>query len=162
VDAGRLGNGAVVAGVAALIVLIGLFLLDWYSVDESAIAPVQIEHSYLAGSPSQMPNDLTVSNPPGFSAWDSAGFLGTIANLIILAAALGALGIAYSMGRGSPLSAGAAPTLLLLGGAAALMVVLRMIFPVEDFTSLDTGIWVTLAGTLGVAAGAAAQRRPTS
>src|SRR5438876_902789 len=106
-DASRLGGGAVVAVISALIVLVGLFLLDWYSVDQSAIAPVQIERSFLAqvpGTPSQAPNDLNVATPANAGAWDGAGFLGTIANLIVLAAALGALGAAYSQAGGTPLS----------------------------------------------------------
>jgi hypothetical protein len=156
-DASRLGSGAVVAVISALIVLLGLFLLDWYSVDQSAIAPVQIERSFLAqlpGASPQVPNDLNVASPPNFSAWDGAGFLGTIANLIILAAALAPLALAFSLARGSPLSEGAPRGLLLLGAAAALMVLLRMLSPPEDHLSLEAGIWLTFAGTLGLLTGA--------
>jgi hypothetical protein len=172
-QAGRLGRGALTATVAAVVVLAGMFFLDWYSFDEHAIAPVQIERSYLAQTPSaptQVPNDLSVSAPSNFSAWDGADWLAVFANFVILAAALRALWTAFSLAREAPLSAGAWGGLLYLSALAVLMVLLRMIFPVEEGTSLEAGIWVTLLGTLGLVAGALmlraeaapARRTPTS
>jgi hypothetical protein len=160
-NAERLGSGAVVAGLSAVVVLIGIFFLDWYDVDTSAIAPVQIHVPYLAQlgpSPTQVPNDLNFSAPASFSAWDSADLLAVIANIVILAAAFGALGALYSLSRGT-LSEGAVPGLTLLSAAAVVMVVLRMIFPVEDHLTLASGIWFTLAGTVGLLAGSVMMRR---
>ena len=161
-DASRLENGAVVAVGSALIVLVGLFLLDWYSPDTNAIAPVRIEHAFLAqlpGTPPQLPNDLNVSTPSNVGAWDGAGFFGTIANLIVLAAALGALAVALLQALGSQLPERALPLLLALSAAAVLVVVLRMLLPPADHLSLEIGIWVTLAGSLGLLAGAVSLRR---
>ena len=75
-ELGKLRRGELIAAVGGLLLLIALFLFDWYS----------------AGASVTLPLGTTVNVSGDFGAWDSEGFLGFIANLVILAAALSAVG----------------------------------------------------------------------
>jgi len=165
-DTSRVGPGDWIAALGGVVLLIALFVLDWYSL-EPAIAPLEISSSLLAqvAPPTEVPPieipqfDLAVD----LKAWDEQGFLGTIANLVMLAAALWAIvavgirsGIA-NVGTGTDTGSVTAA----LGIAAAVMVVLRIIFPV-DATGADTnlkfGIFVALIGAALIALGGVMSR----
>ena len=69
-----------VAAVGGLVLLVAMFLFDWYEI------------SGFGGLIEQFGDAVGVDT--GIRAWDGQGFLGTIANLVILAAAVAAIGLA--------------------------------------------------------------------
>jgi hypothetical protein len=133
VESNRIGPGNLVAALGAVVLLVGMFFLNWYEVGD-------------AGTDT-------------FGAWEEQGFLGTIANLLMVAAAASSLGIAFSTARGQATSEMSASAALLLALAGVAMVVLRVIFPVDEVNgfefdpSLEVGIYVTLAGALIILGG---------
>ena len=147
-----------VAALGGLVLLIALFFLDWYRL-ELEIAPLEIGAAFLAQvePPTEVPiPQLDVDQNIG--AWDGEGFLGTIANLIMLAAAVWAIvAVGFRAGVAEvELGIEAGRLTMLAGIAAALMVFLRMIFtPGGDGveTSLEFGIFVALAGAILIALG---------
>jgi hypothetical protein len=138
-DWSKVRGGELVAAIGGAVLLIALLFLNWYSV---------------AGVPGQA-GDL--------GAWDDQGFLGTLANLIILAAAVTALGLAVvtatSRTVAMPVATGALTTAL--GALATLMVVLRLIFQPDieilgfkvAETNLQFGVFVALVSALAVTYG---------
>jgi hypothetical protein len=149
-DLSRLRRGEITAFVGALIVLLGLFVPPWYSTTGAELE--------AAGGPGG-------SIPASFGAWSGAGWLGALGNLLLLAAAVFAIGVVISGGRGIELD-GSGNRLLGLSLAATAVVVLRMIFTptsLSDYhfsTDFRIGIFVTLFGTLVLVWGAW-RRRPT-
>jgi hypothetical protein len=143
-DLARLRRGEVTAAVGALIVLLGLFVTPWY---EAAGANLEV-----TGGPGG-------TIPSSFGAWSGAGWLGMIANLVILFAALFAIGAAVVGARGIEWD-GSGNRLFGFALAAIAAVVLRMIFTPTSLSGykfdsdLRLGIFVTLAGTLVLAWGA--------
>jgi hypothetical protein len=138
IDLSRLRRGEVTAVVGSLIVLLGLFVPPWYAASGAQLA---------SGAD---PGGIA---PAEFGAWSGAGWLGTIGNLVVLAAAVYAIGAVASGGRGIEWD-GSGIRLLVLSLAASLVVVLRMAFPpsalsgYEFVADLGLGIFVTLVGTL--------------
>ncbi len=177
------------AGLGAIIVLIGLFLLPWYKVDEAKLAPLQISANLYAQATTTAPTtttptapttpgqtttpavptipDVTVNAPPAhFGAWRGQGFLGTLANFVILAAAIVALALALLAAAGESHPIGEPGRVITgLGVAALVMLILRMFFPVEEIAGfefdagLKYGIFITLIGTLMVIAGGLLQQQ---
>jgi hypothetical protein len=156
-DTSRVGPGDWIAAIGGLVLLIALFFFDWYSL-EPDIAPVEIGASFLAQvePPTEIPGLEIPSLDIG--AWDGQGFLGTIANLIMIAAAVWAIVVvALKAGVGN----GEAPgdpsrTTIALGIAATVMVLLRIIFtPGEEGldASLKFGIFLALIGAVLIAIG---------
>jgi hypothetical protein len=132
-DLSKLRRGELVAAVGGIVLLFVLLFLDWYKV---------------GGIPGAI---------GGFGAWDHQGFTGTIANLVILAAGVAAVGLAIVTATsrtvalpvaGSALTAG-------LGIGAVVMVLLRMLFQPGpgELIDLEFAIWVALAGAIAVAVG---------
>jgi hypothetical protein len=160
VDLARVERGYLVAAVGGLVLLVSLLFLNWYSVGEAEIAPIEIGANLLA---QVEPIEIDLPERPGenFGAWESPGFLGTLANLVMLAAGAWAIAVAGMRAAGSAaIEEEAAASLTAgLGIAAVVMVVLRIIFPVEEIAgfefdaSLEFGIFVALAGALLVAIG---------
>ena len=147
-----------IAALGGLMLLIALFFLDWYSL-ELEIAPLEIGAAFLAQvePPTEVPIPQ-VDVDQNIGAWDGEGFLGTIANLIMLAAAVWAIvAVGFRAGVADvELGIEAARLTMLAGIAAAVMVFLRMIFtPGGDGvdTSLEFGIFVALAGAILIALG---------
>jgi hypothetical protein len=147
-----------IAALGGLVLLVALFFLDWYSL-ELEIAPLEIGAAFLAQvePPTEVPiPQVDVDETIG--AWDGEGFLGTIANLIMLAAAVWAI-LAVGIRAGVAdveLGIEAGRLTVLAGIAAVIMVFLRMIFtPGGDGveTSLEFGIFVALAGAILIALG---------
>jgi hypothetical protein len=149
-DLARLRRGEATAVVGALIVLLGLFVPPWY---EAQSASLEV-HAGPGGA-----------IPASFGAWSGAGWLGTIGDLVILAAALFAIGAAAVGARGIEWD-GRGNRFLALSVAAVVVVVLRMIITPTSLSGyrfdagLRLGIFVTLIGTLVVAWGAWRRRLP--
>jgi hypothetical protein len=134
-DLGKLRRGELIAAVGGLLLLIALFVLDWYS--RTALPLVQ--------------------DSAGIKAWEDLGFFGAIANLVILAAALSAVGLAVltATSRAVALPVAASAITASLGIAAVGMVLLRMIFQPGSnaLTDIEAGIVVALIASLIVAYG---------
>lgn len=165
-DTSRVGPGEWLAALGGLVLLISLFFLDWYTL-EPEIAPLEIGASFLAQEPpTEIPGIEIPDIEADIGAWDEQGFLGTIANLVMLAAGAWAL-VAVPLKAGS--TNGGAPDVgrinAALGVAAAIMVLLRIIFtPGDDGidTSLKFGIFVALVGAVLIALGGLMSRNGTT
>jgi hypothetical protein len=125
VDLSKVRNAEWLAGIAGLVLLISMFGFDWYE----AVRPL--------GS-------------IGIKAWDGQGLSGSLANLVILVAALSgiALVVLTATSRTVALPVAASALTAQLGAAAVVMVALRMIFQPgpNEFTELESGIFIALAG----------------
>ena len=130
-----------IAAAGGLLLLIALFFFTWYS----------------AGTSVTLPLGTTVSVSGDFGAWDSEGFFGFIANLIILAAGVSAVGLAVltATSRTIALPVAASAITAALGIAAVVMVLLRMLFQPgpNDLVSLKFGILLALIAAAIVAYG---------
>jgi hypothetical protein len=148
-DLARLRRGEITAVCGALLVLLGLFVPPWYEASHATLE--------AGGGPGG-------TIPASFGAWSGAGWLGTIGDLVILAAALFAIGTAVAGARGIEWD-GSGNRLFGISVAAVVAVTARMIFTPTSLsgyrfdTGLRLGIFVTLVGTLALAWGAW-RRRP--
>jgi hypothetical protein len=140
VDLGKLRRGETIAAAGGLLLLIALFFVDWYSAGVSVTVP-----------------GGTVSVSGDFGPWDSEGLLGFIANLVILAAAISAVGLAVltATSRTIALPVAASAATATLGIAAVVMILLRMIFQPGPNVQVDLkfGILLALIAALIVAYG---------
>jgi hypothetical protein len=167
-DTSRVGPGEWIAALGGVALLIALFFLDWYSLEPN-IAPLEISASFLAqvDPPTEIPGLPAIPEVDlDLKAWDEQGFLGTVANLVMLAAAVWAivaLGLRAS-GGDVDIPMGGANLTALLGIAATVMVVLRILFPVDEIGGLEFdaglqfGIFVALAGAVLIALGGVMSR----
>jgi hypothetical protein len=170
-ETSRVGPGEWIAAAGGVVLLIALFFLDWYSVEPN-IAPLEIGASFLAQEPpTEAPPGLEIPQVDvsvDLNAWDEQGFLGTIANLVMLAAAVWAI-VAVGLRAGAGQSpADPERVTAALGIAAAVMVLLRIIFPVGEIGGIDVdsslkfGIFVALIGALLIALGGVMSRGATT
>jgi hypothetical protein len=140
-DLGKLRRGELIAAAGGLLLLIALFFFDWYS----------------AGTSVTLPLGTTVSVSGDFGAWDGEGFFGFLANLIILAAGVSAVGLAVltATSRTIALPVAASAITTALGIGAVVMVLLRMLFQPgpNDLVTLKFGIWLALLAAVVVAYG---------
>lgn len=150
-DLSLLRRGEITATIAALLILVGLLVVPWYSA-----AHAQLDPSFSPGG----------TAPAEFGAWTGIGALGLLANAVVLAAALAAIGVAAAGARGIELD-GSGRRLLGLSIAATVAVLLRMAFR-PDLVSgyridagLRFGIFWTLVGTLILVWGAAMRAQRT-
>jgi hypothetical protein len=138
-DLSKLRRGELIAALGGVVLLISLLFINWYG---------------IKGVPGQL---------VGFGAWDDQGFLGTIANLVILAAGLAAVSLAILTATARTVALPVATSALTagLGAGATVMVLLRMVFEpdvhvlvftVEDVT-LRSGIYIALVSAIAVAIG---------
>ena len=136
----KLRRGELIAAVGGIVLLITLFFFDWYAVDVNISTPFG-----------------DIGGGAEFGAWDGQGFTGTIANLVILAAAIAAVGLAVvtATSRTVALPVAASALTAGLGIGAVVMVVLRMLFqPGEnEFIELRFGIWLALISSAVIAYG---------
>jgi hypothetical protein len=139
-DLSKIRRGEMVAAVGGLVLLIALFFFNWYSAGAEVSTPL--------GS---------VNIEGDFGAWDGQGFLGTVANLVILAAAVAAVGLAVvtATSRTVALPVAASALTAGLGIGAVVMVLLRMLFQPgpNNLIDLKFGILLALIGALVVAYG---------
>jgi len=149
-DVTRLRRGEITAAAGALIVLLGLFVTPWYEAQGATFEALGRPNGEI---------------PASFGAWSGAGWLGTIGDLVILAAALFALAALIFGARGIEVD-GRGNWLLGLSVAAVIVVVLRIIITPTSLSGyefdadLRLGIFVTLAGALVLAWGAWRRRLP--
>jgi hypothetical protein len=136
----KLRRGELIAAIGGIVLLITLFFLDWYAVDVNISTPFG-----------------DIGGGAEFGAWDGQGFTGTIANLVILAAAIAAVGLAIvtATSRTVALPVAASALTAGLGIGAVVMVALRMLFqPGEnEFIELRFGIWLALISSAVIAYG---------
>jgi hypothetical protein len=139
-DLGKIRGGQLIAAIGGIVLLISLLFLNWYGVGAS------VQTSF--GS---------ISVGADFGAWDGQGFAGTIANLIMLAAGIAAVGLALltATSRTVALPVAASALTAGLGFAAVAMVVLRILFQPGPNAVVDLkfGIFVALVGALAIAYG---------
>jgi hypothetical protein len=161
-DIRRAGRGLLLAAAGGFVLLIALLFMNWYSIGPGKIAPVQIDSSFFAQStpPLSAPPHNPAPSEPDFGAWHSAGVLGFLGDLVLLGAGLAAIGLAAARTAGSgPPGDIPARWLTILGIAAVIVVVLRMLFPVDEISGykfdagLEAGIFVALAGAILIAVG---------
>jgi len=143
-DLARLRRGEITAVCGALLVLLGLFVPPWYEASRATLEG--------SGGPGG-------TIPASFGPWSGAGWLGVIGDLIILAAALFAIGTALAGARGIEWD-GSGNLLFGLSVAAVVAVALRILVTPTSLSGyrfeagLRLGIFVTLAGSLILAWGA--------
>ncbi len=133
-DMNKLKPGEIIAAIGAIILLIGILFLNWYSFGGD------IETAFG-----------NFSAKTSIGAWDGEGFLGFIANLIILIAGVVGIGLAVVKLASKSVSLPVAASALTAGTgiAAVVMIVLRIIFrPGEISSSLKYGIFVALVGAI--------------
>jgi hypothetical protein len=139
-DLSRLGRGQLVAAIGGLLLLVSLFFLEWYDIGAN------VETGFG-----------TVEVSGEFGAWDRQGFLGTLANLVILAAGLAAVALAVltAMSRTVALPVAASALTAALGIAASVFVFLRMLFQPgpNGLVDLKFNIFLALFGAIAVAVG---------
>jgi hypothetical protein len=140
-DLGKLRRGEMIAAVGGIVLLVAMFGLDWYAGGVDVSTPF---------------GDVDV-NGSGFGPWDGQGFTGTIADLVILAAALAAVGLAVvtATSRTVALPVAASALTAGLGIASVVMVLLRMLFQPgpNEFIELRFGIWLALIASAVIAYG---------
>jgi len=139
-DASKVKGGQLVAAVGGIILLVGLLFLKWYGFGGSVETPFGGAVKFSAAD---------------IGAWDGAGFLGTIANLVILVAGIAAVGLAIltATARSVALPVAASALTAGLGIASVAMVVLRIFFRPGSESDLKFGIFVGLVGAVVVAVG---------
>jgi hypothetical protein len=140
-DLSKLRRGELIAAVGGIVLLFSMFILDWYAGGVNLSTPF---------------GDASVSGG-GFGPWDGQGFTGTIADLVILAAAVAAIGLAVvtATSRTVALPVAASALTAGLGFAAVVMVLLRMVFQPgpNEFVELRFGIWLALISSAVIAYG---------
>src|SRR5688500_7628495 len=140
-DLSKLRRGELIAAAGGIVLLFAMFALDWYEVAADLSTPF---------------GDVSVEGG-GVRAWESQGFTGTIADLVILAAAVAAVGLAIftATSRTVALPVAASALTAGLGIAAVVMVLLRMLFQPgpNELIELEAGIYVALIAAAVVAYG---------
>ena len=142
-DFSKIRTGELIAAIGGLILLVAMFAFDWYEI------------SGFGGLVEQFGESVGVET--GIKAWDGQGFLGTIANLVILAAAVAAVTLAVlaATSRNVALPVAASAITAGLGIGAVVMIVMRMIFQPgpNEVVDLRFGIFLALIGAAIVAYG---------
>ncbi len=142
-DFSKLRTNELIAAVGGLILLVAMFAFDWYEI------------SGFGGLIEQFGQAVGVDT--GIKAWDGQGFFGTIANLVILGAAVAAITLAIltATSRNVALPVAASAITAGLGIGAVAMVLLRMVFQPgpNEVVDLRFGILLALVGAAIVAYG---------
>jgi hypothetical protein len=141
VDLSKVRGGQLIAAIGGVVLLVALLFWDWYE---------------FAGLTFEAPVG-SASQSVDFNAWDGQGFLGTLANLVILAAGLAAVGLALltATARTVALPMAASAITAALGVGSVVMVVGRMLFQPGPNSAIDLkfGIFLALIGAVVVAYG---------
>jgi hypothetical protein len=143
-DLSKVRGGQLIAAIGGVVLLFTLLFLDWYGVEGS----IDIGFGDF---------DISAGASAGFQAWDGQGFLGTLANLVVLAAGITAVGLAVltATSRTVALPIAASALTAFLGIAAVVMVGGRMLFqPGQgEVVDLKFGIYLALISAVVVAYG---------
>jgi hypothetical protein len=139
-DLSKLRTGELVAAIGGLVLLISLLFVNWYGVGGTVDTPFG---SFSVGG--------------DFGAWDHQGFFGTIANLLILAAALTAilLAVVTATSRTVDLPVASSAVTTGFGITAVVLVLARMLLQPGPNGSVDLkfGIWLALIASVAIAWG---------
>ncbi len=155
-----LGTGEKVAAASALVLLVSMFALGWYSIDSISVegpgGGVELSGSDLDDLAEQSGEDTSGN------AWEAFGFI----DLILLVAIIAALGVAVARATGNSVPETAAMAVAGLGAFALLLLLFRLISPpdlvpggVPDGVEFDVsltrglGIFVGTLATAGIAYG---------
>jgi hypothetical protein len=140
-DTNRIGQGEMVAAIAALLLLIVMFIFSWFSLDASGQGDV-----FLSAA----------DTDTGFNAWESFGFIDIVLLVTILVAIGGALVTANATSVNTPVAVSAITAGL--GILSFLLILFRIIdtpsfgIPENEFVSVGRGIgvWIglVLAGAI--------------
>ena len=137
-DLSRLRGGELIAGAGGIVLLVALLFLNWYS----GVLQTGFGEFEIGGE---------------LGAWDRQGFLGTLANLIILAAGIVGVGTALLTATARTVALPVAASALTAAGgvSAVVMVLLRMLLQPggNETVDLEVGIYVALIGAVAVAYG---------
>ena len=135
-DFSKLRTGEWIAAVGGIVVLFAMFFFDWYEI------------SGFGGLVEQFGDAVGVDT--GIKAWDGQGFLGTIANLVILGSAISAITLAVltATSRTPALPVAASAITAGLGIGAVIMLLGRMVFQPgpNEVVDLRFGILLALIG----------------
>ena len=136
-DANRLRTGELIAGVSAVALLVVMFL-PWFGID------------FGTGVAEDFAEDLGVETSANFNAWESFGFI----DLVLLVTIVVAVGLAASkaMARNVSLPVAASAVTAGLGILSTVLVLYRLIDPVED-ASREFGLFLGLIAAAGIAYG---------
>jgi hypothetical protein len=142
-DFSKLRTGEWIAAIGGLVVLIAMFFFDWYEI------------SGFGGLIEQFGDAVGVDT--GIKAWDGQGFLGTIANLVILGSAISAITLAVLTATSRTLALPVAASAITagLGIGAVIMLLGRMVFQPgpNEVVDLRFGILLALIGAAVIAYG---------
>lgn len=142
-DLSKLRTGELVAALGGVVLLVAMFFVDWYEI------------AGFGGLVEQFGDAVGVDT--GIKAWDAQGFLGTIANLVILAAAVAAIALAVltATSRTPALPVAASALTAGLGIGAVSMILGRMVFQPgpNEVVDLKFGILLALIGAAVIAYG---------
>ncbi len=131
-DLSKVKGGQLIAAIGGIVLLISLLFLSWFGV---AVLGVGAD----------------------YGAWDGQGFLGTLANLVILAAGVAAVALAALTAGSRTVALPVATSALTaaLGIAAVVLVVARMLLQPgpNEIVDLKFGIFLALVGAAVVAFG---------
>src|SRR5688500_2134286 len=140
-DLGKLRRGEMIAAAGGIVLLVAMFFVDWYAGGANITTPF---------------GDVSVEGG-GFGPWDGQGFTGTIANLVILAAAIAAVGLAVVTATSRTVALPVAASALTAGHgiSSVVMDLLRMVFQPgqNEFIELRFGIWLALIASAVIAYG---------
>lgn len=132
-DVDRLGNGEKIAGIAAAILFIDMFLIDWFG---------------FGGSVDTVVGEVEVGG--GLNAWQAFGFIDIILLLTIGAAIAVAVMAANATDVGLPVAGSA--LVAGLGIFSTLLILYRIIDPPFD-GDLKLGVFIGLLAAAGIAYG---------
>jgi hypothetical protein len=143
-DLSKVRGGQLIAAIGGIVLLFSLLFLDWYGVEGS----IDIGFGNF---------DISAGASAGFNAWDGQGFFGTLANLVILAGGIAAVGLAAltATSRTVALPIAASALTAGLGIGSVVMVLGRMLLQPGQggFVDLKFGIYLALISAVVVAYG---------
>lgn len=163
-DPSSLSTGEKIAGGSALVLILSMFILGWFSIEgistevEGAgeLGNIEISGDEL-GTLAESSGEDTSGN-----AWEAFGLI----DLVLLAAVLAAAGVVVARATGNSLPAEAATAVMGLGALAALLLLFRVIVPPDlvpgslpDGVEVDVdvgrgiGLFVGLIASAGIAYG---------
>jgi hypothetical protein len=126
-DVSRLNRGEQIAGVAGILLILIMFIFDWFSVDAGPISF-------------------------GFNAWESFDFI----DIVLFLASVAGIGLALTAASSTEVNAPVALSAVTagLGILAAILVLYRIIDPPGgDGVGRDIGVWLGFLASAAVAYG---------
>jgi hypothetical protein len=163
-DPSTLSAGEKIAGVSALVLILSMFILGWFSIDgistevegAGGLGNIEISGDDL-GSLAEQSGEDTSGN-----AWEAFGLI----DLVLLVTVLAAVGVAVARATGNSVPSEAAMVVMGLGALSVLLLLFRVIVPpdlvpgdlpdgveVDVDVSRGIGLFVGLIASAGIAYG---------